>query len=167
MIDRTALFVRSVSVFIHKLGSYIFLPAMACVVTIDVILRYVFNSPLLWSQEFNGLCLIIVFCASIVQCWSEGKHVSMKLFSRHFKGKMRLLSNALVALSGILFFGFLGFQTFKQILFMIETRETGEFLPIPFWPVRLFIVLCCLLFCIQLLIVLIDCLFDGKQFGDY
>jgi TRAP-type C4-dicarboxylate transport system permease small subunit len=136
------------------MGTLIILPAMGAVITIDVILRYVFKSPLLWSQEFNGLFLLAFFFSCLAQCWNEKKHVSMQLFAEHFKGPMKKMSEVAGIVTGLIFFGLIGYQSIRHIPYMIKTHETGEFFLAPFWLFKGFAGLCSILLCIQLVFTL-------------
>ena len=49
---------------LFKLGIYVTMPALVALVTLDVVLRYVFNAPLQWGRDANGLLLLMTtFCA--------------------------------------------------------------------------------------------------------
>ena len=58
-------------------------------------------------------------------------------------------------LTGILFFGLMGFQCLRDIPYMIRTNETGEELTIPLWPFRVVMVLICFVFVMKLIIYLL------------
>jgi TRAP-type C4-dicarboxylate transport system permease small subunit len=146
---------ENLSSFLHMVGILICLPTLAGVVFLDVILRYFFNSPLAWGYEANGILLFLVFLLSIGVCWEERKHIRMELFYERFPPKLKILSDSLSALTGILIFGLLGYQAVKEIPYMIRTNESMRDLPIPIWPFKALLAIICLLFCLNLLMTFV------------
>ena len=152
MVPRIVSFFGSFSLSLHKLGTIVFVSAMIVVITIDVILRYIFKTPLLWGKDADGLLLLIVFFASLSRCWDEKRHVHMEILYNRFKGRLKAFADMIAALTGLLFFGMLGFKCIEDIPYMIATTETKEFLPIPLWPFSAFMAFCSFVLFFQLLI---------------
>lgn len=155
MISRLASLVESLSLRLHKAGTIVFITALIVVITLDVILRYVFKAPLLWGKDLNGLLLLIVFFASLSHCWSEKRHIRMEILYIHLKGRTKVIANILAALTGMIFFGMLGFKSLEDIPYMIATHETKEFLPVPLWPFSAFMGFCSFILFFQLMVLLI------------
>jgi TRAP-type C4-dicarboxylate transport system permease small subunit len=153
MVGRIVSFFESLSLSLHKLGTIVFVSAMIFVITIDVILRYIFKTPLLWGKDADGLLLLIVFFASLSRCWDEKRHVHMEILYNRFKGRLKAFADMIAALTGLLFFGMLGFKSLEDIPYMIATNETKEFLPIPLWPFSAFMALCSFVLFFQLVIL--------------
>jgi TRAP-type C4-dicarboxylate transport system permease small subunit len=72
--------------FINKLsrgldwaGVYISIPLLIVILCIDVSLRYIFNSPLIWGSEVSALVLSIVFFASLPQVTGIQGHIRMDM----------------------------------------------------------------------------------------
>ena len=78
--------VRKLAVWSHRLSMFVMLPCMALVVTLDVILRYVFNAPLIGSVDANGLFLLLGFSASLTYSWNEGKQLRVEIIYSRLKG---------------------------------------------------------------------------------
>jgi TRAP-type C4-dicarboxylate transport system permease small subunit len=142
----------SVSLGLHRFGTLILIPVMAGIITLDVILRYLFNSPLLWSQETNGLLLVIVLFLSLVYCWDRRRHVRMEIFYSRFGKRMKGAADIITGLVGIGFFVALGFQCLRDIPYMIQTNESAEQLGIQLWPFKVIIAAVSLLFLLKLLV---------------
>ena len=68
---------------------------------VQVFARYVFNSPLLWSEELARLLLVwVVFLGGAVVCW-DGRHLNVDTFFSRTPPKLRYflrVTNALIAL---------------------------------------------------------------------
>jgi len=141
-----------VSLSLHRFGTIVLIPAIAGIITLDVILRYLFNSPLLWSQETNGLLLVILLFLSLIYCWDRRRHVRMEIFYSRFGKRMRSVSDIITGLVGIGFFAALGAQCLLDIPYMIQTNESAAQLGIRLWPFKVIIAAVSLLFLLKLLV---------------
>ena len=113
---------------------YVALPALVALVTIDVALRYLFNAPLQWGRDVNGLLLLTsVFCA-LPHAWDRAYHIRMEVFYDRLSGKRRWAVDALASVTGIIVFGLMAIQAARFVPFMIATGETGEDLELHIWP---------------------------------
>ena len=68
---------------LDRIGGWIVLPVMTFMMTLDVILRYVFNSPFIWGFELAGHLLILVFLMGILQCTRTDGNIRMALVYLH------------------------------------------------------------------------------------
>ena len=66
--------------WLYALGVYGALPALLGLVTVDVVLRYIFNSPLQWSRDANGLLLLITLFSALPAAWDNRHHIRMEIF---------------------------------------------------------------------------------------
>lgn len=160
MLHRVILFFDSTSLWFHKVGTIFFVPAMAFLVTLDVILRYLFNAPTIWGKEVTELMLFLALMLSLIYCWDEQRHIRMEILYTRFKGGWRLVADSLCALTGMIVFGFMAVQSVRDIPFMIRTHEIGQESHVPLWPFRVFLALISLMFFFKLLIYL---LVPGKR----
>ena len=127
---------------------------MVIIITSDVVLRYVFNSPIVWSQEVNGILLFIFLFACQAFCWDQDQHIRMDIFYSNFNWRVKAGSNILTGLAGICFFGVMGVQGIRDIPYMLATHETTDELRIVLWPFKAFMVFCCFLIVALLIIYL-------------
>jgi TRAP-type C4-dicarboxylate transport system permease small subunit len=155
MLSRLTAFLTGFSAKAHDTGTLIILPIIALLVTTNVMLRYLFNSPLAWEEEMNGLFLFLVLFLSITYTWDQKKHIRMEILYVQFKGPLRALADIVTGLAGIIYFGFLGIQCIKEIPYMILTNETGQELPIPIWPFRAVMAAISLVFVVKLVIYIL------------
>jgi TRAP-type C4-dicarboxylate transport system permease small subunit len=154
---------KAFSKWCHDFGTLIVLPLMTLIITVDVTLRYFFNSPLAWGEEVNGLLLFLVLMLSMTYAWDMDKHIRMELVYVRLRGRWRALADITTGVTGIIFFGFLGIQSFRDIDYMRKTNESSEVLSVPLWPFRALVVLISLVFVIKLLYYI----FAGrKEAGD-
>lgn len=156
MLDRVASIIRKLGLWSHRMVIFVFIPALGFIITLDVILRYVFNAPLAWSHDVNGLLLLMAFFASVTHSWNEGRQIRMEVIYNRLKGPFRETANLITILTGMLFFGLLGFRCLQEIPEMIRTGETGLMLMIPLWPFKALMGLFSLLLFLQLLLSLLE-----------
>ena len=152
MLDHFTSFLKSVSQYSHDVGTIVFLPLMAFLVTLNVIFRYALNMPLAWGEEINGLLLFLVLFLSLTYTWDQQKHIRMEIFYVRLKSRMRLIADLASGITGIIFFGLLGIQSVREIPYMIKTHEAGEELGIPIWPFRAIMAIVSFIFVSKLLI---------------
>jgi len=123
-----------VSEAIFRFAIYFTMPALVVLVSTDVALRYVFNAPLQWARDVNGILLIIsIFCA-MPHAWDRAYHIRMEVFYTRFTARHRRMADVLSSVSGVIFFGFMAVQAARFVPFMIQTGETGEDWDFVLWP---------------------------------
>ena len=127
------------------------LPALMAIVTLDVILRYVFNSPLPWGRDVNGLLLLITIFSALPHAWDRGYHIRMEVFYSRLQGRARDWANVFTGAAGILFFALMGIQALRFAPYMAATGETGENLLVPVWPFMAYMGFCSLVLAARLI----------------
>ena len=112
MIERLAILFNRFSAKAHGIGTICILPLMIFLITLNVLLRYAFNSPLAWGDELNGLLLFLVLFLSLTFTWDQKQHVRMEIVYVLLKGRMRSLADLATGIIGILFLGSWGSNAF-------------------------------------------------------
>jgi len=139
ILDRVS---ERISFEMFRFGIYWMMPALVVLVTLDVALRYVFNAPLQWARDVNGLLLIVcIFCA-LPHAWDRAYHIRMEVFYERFPVRRRRIADLLASLSGVIVFGFMAVQAARFVPFMMRTGETGEDLDLVLWPFMAVVSLC-------------------------
>lgn len=57
------------------ISAYVCLPVITVVLTADVTLRFGFNSPIRWAQEFASILLFVSIVLALPESWIKGAHV--------------------------------------------------------------------------------------------
>ena len=127
---------------LFELGVYVMMPALVVLVTLDVALRYVFNAPLQWGRDVNGLLLLMTIFCALPHAWDRAYHIRMEVFYLRLSSARRRGVDVLAALAGIAVFGLMAVQGARFVPFMIGTGETGEDLDLPLWPFMGFLSVC-------------------------
>jgi TRAP-type C4-dicarboxylate transport system permease small subunit len=126
------------------------LPALMALVTLDVVLRYVFNTPLPWGRDVNGLLLLITIFSALPHGWDQGYHIRMEVFYSRFQSRTRRWADVASGAAGILFFALMGIQALRFAPYMAATGETGEDLLLPVWPFMAYMGFCSLVLAARL-----------------
>ena len=138
VLDRAGDFVDRVSAAVSErlfaLAIYVTMPALVVLVSSDVALRYVFNAPLQWARDVNGILLIISLMCAMPHAWDRGYHIRMEVFYTRFTTRHRKMADVLSSFAGLVFFGFMALQAARFVPFMIQTGETGEDWDFVLWP---------------------------------
>tara|TARA_Y100000758_G_scaffold287117_1_gene238293 strand:- start:49 stop:627 length:579 start_codon:yes stop_codon:yes gene_type:complete len=140
-----------ISIALFRVAVDFALPALMAVVTLDVILRYVFNSPLPWGRDVNGVLLLVATFSALPHAWDKGYHIRMEVFYSRLHGRGRDLADVVTGAAGILFFALMGVQALRFTPYMANTGETGEDLLLPIWPFMAYMGFCSLVLAARLL----------------
>lgn len=127
---------------LFDVGIYVMQPALVALVTFDVVLRYVFDSPLQWARDVSGLLLLMSIVSVLPHAWDRSYHIRMEVIYDHFSAQRKRAVDVISAAAGTVFFGMMTVQAARYIPFMIRTNETGEDLLWPLWPYMAFMAVC-------------------------
>ena len=106
---------------------------MTIIMLMEVIGRYVFNSPFIWSLEATDHLLIIVLLFGIPECTRRDGHIRMDLLNQRMPAWARRAVEALYALIGITVFMLIGIKAGGEIGYLKSIPVTTEFLRLPIW----------------------------------
>ena len=127
---------------LFELGVYVMMPGLVVLVTLDVALRYVFNAPLQWGRDVNGLLLLMTIFCALPHAWDRSYHIRMEVFYLRLSDGRQRSVDVLASVLGIIVFGLMAVQAARYVPFMIATGETGEDLEAPLWPFMAFVSVC-------------------------
>ena len=82
----------------------IMIPAMTGIVFVQVILRYVFLSPLSWIEELARYLLVWISCFGAAYAVKNGEHIAVMFMNKMFKGHMKSALTILIHVLVIMFF---------------------------------------------------------------
>lgn len=72
------------------------------IVVIDVVLRYVFNSPLTWAYDFVSLYLMVgIFFLVLSEAYISGAHVAVDLIMQHMSPRVRWVAQIVINASSV------------------------------------------------------------------
>ena len=128
---RLLAFMGGIAHTLDRIGGWIVLPVMTFMMTLDVVLRYVFNTPLVWGLELAEHLLILVFMMGILQCTRTDGNIRMDLVYLHIPARGKRLVAVLYSAIGMFIFYLLAAKALKEIPFLMSIPETTEYLRLP------------------------------------
>lgn len=131
MLESALSVVSLVARLLDRFGGLVVLPVMTFMMTLDVILRYLFNSPFLWGLELAEHLLVIVFLTGIVQCTRTDGNIRMDLVYLHMSERAKRWVAVLYSAIGIVVFVLLARKALSDIPFLLSIPETTEYLHLP------------------------------------
>ena len=82
----------------------IMVPAMTVIVFVQVVLRYVFLSPLSWIEELARYLLVWISCFGAAYGVRKGEHIAVMFLNKMFKGYVKSALTILIHVLVIIFF---------------------------------------------------------------
>ena len=146
--DKVTIFTR----WLNVIGlAFFFLMVMFTFV--DVILRYLFNRPIMGSKEITELMLVLVVSLGIAYTHSKKGHVAVDIFTGKLSSEGQLMINTVTTILSIGLFIILVWQNTVNFLWFMSTDKIhGLAVQTPAAPFAAIIVLGCVL----LLLILIQ-----------
>ncbi|MDX2446286.1 MAG: TRAP transporter small permease [Desulfobacterales bacterium] len=153
LLDKT---VCGISRVFNTIG-LLMLMLMMFLVTVDVFLRYIFNSPIEGVYEAVEFMMAVVFCYSIAHTQRCKGHVSVNLVTLRLSARNKAITDSMVSLISFSVFALMTWQSFLKagdIMHIAETSTGGIafFGPLPVYPFMYMTSAACLVFCLELLV---------------
>ena len=158
-------FFSGVSRNLDRLGGLIILPAVTTVVIVDVFLRYVFNSPFIWSLEFNEWMLLMIFALAIPECTRQNGHIRMELVIANLPPRAQALLDTVYVACGIGLFYLLARHEWEEFLFNFELNRITEYIELPIWGQHLALFGMSVILIIFYIARLIATILNAKEFS--
>lgn len=96
---------------------------MLVLTSVNVLMRYGFNAPIAWADQFTSYGLVYLTFIGAPYALSKGAHVSLDLFSGMLQNANKDRLNVVVNIVGILYCCLLGFLAYRELSRVIE-RQT-------------------------------------------
>lgn len=109
------------------------LVAMSCITTIDVVGRYVFNSPLAGAYESNELLLALLIFAALPRVTWYKQHLSVTLIDSSLSPCAKKIQEFFLSLVSFICLCFLSFYLFLHALKLYEYGDMSHALQLPIY----------------------------------
>ncbi len=151
--DRT---VYGISRVFNAIGVTI-LMLMMFLITVDVCLRYFFNSPIEGVYEAVEFMMAVVFCYGIAYTQRHKGHVAVNLLTTRLSERNQAIMSGMVSLVSLVLFALMTWQSFLKAGDAMRVGETsiggiGPFGQISVFPFMYLTSVVCLAFCLELLV---------------
>jgi TRAP-type C4-dicarboxylate transport system permease small subunit len=136
--------------------------AMMCLTTVDVVGRYLFNRPITGVFEITEYLVLILIFSFLGYTQSQKGHVAVDILLPLLPPKLKKLADVANHLVCLILMGLI---TWMGVLKALELKEVGEASPnlhIPAYPFAIYLVLGCLIMCIELLRTIVQSVFSSK-----
>lgn len=107
---------------------------IAAFIFVDVFARYVFNKPIVGSQEIVELTIVIVLYLGLPFSTYNRAHVRVDALTSHFPPKVRLVCLGVMDLLCMVLSAAIAVQLFRQTGNIIDRGTASNILFIPHWP---------------------------------
>jgi TRAP-type C4-dicarboxylate transport system permease small subunit len=128
---------------LNGIGSYVVLPLLTLLITVDVVLRYVFNAPLSWGLEASRHILLLFFLFGLLESFRVGEHVGMELLAEKFPPWATRAVSVLQAILMALVFGLIVKKVVDEIPFLYSLPQVTPELQLRVWMFYAFIAFIC------------------------
>lgn len=132
------------------------LTIMMFLTAVDVIGRYFFNSPILGSFEITQSLMVILMATSIGYCGMMKGHIDIDLVAGRLSQRAQSILGCITTFLGVALFGLITWQTFVYIGDNIASNVASAVLQIPAWPFVLIVAIGSGIFCLVLLLQLLE-----------
>jgi len=124
---------RSLVAFLKYAALWI-LAMMMFLTFVDVLLRYLFNSPVPGATELIEFMMGIVVTFSVVYCAHKRSHIGVDLVIERFPERTRRLIDCITSFLALILFLLITWQAFIYIADEYHSKLTSAVLYIPVYP---------------------------------
>jgi TRAP-type C4-dicarboxylate transport system permease small subunit len=139
------------------------LAAMMLLTAADVLLRYCFRRPILGDYEVTEYMMAVLAPFAIVCCARLKRHVAVEVVVSHYSPRTQAIINSIHWLVTFGLFVIITWQAFSFASFSLSTHITSTVLRIPFFPFTATVGLGLAIFCLVLIVQLVDFVRQGLK----
>ena len=97
----------------------------------QVVMRYVFQNSLSWSEELARYIFLWQTWLGASYAVKEHRHLRVEMLADRFKGRARLVFELFVLVVWFGFSGFLAYQGYQMTSFLVQSGQTSAAMQIP------------------------------------
>jgi TRAP-type C4-dicarboxylate transport system permease small subunit len=127
---------KGISRVVNSAGVSVLL-VMMVLVTTDVILRYVFNSPLRGAYEIVEVILVIVVSFGLAYTAMQKGMVAVEVLVERYPPRVRVIVDIFNSFAGLAFFSLISWKTAEQAMTYRAAGETTYVSALPLYPFAL------------------------------
>ena len=137
-----------------------------CLTTADVAGRYLFNAPITGVFELTEFMVLILIFSFLAYAQSSKTHVSVDLLVTYFPKKVQRYISLFNHSLCLILMGLITYMGLKRALELVEFQEASPNLLLPIYPFVFFLVLGCVVMCIEYIRDLLRLIAERKEAVD-
>ncbi|MFH0782151.1 MAG: TRAP transporter small permease [Pseudomonadota bacterium] len=110
------------------------LAIMMFLMAVDVICRYIFNSPIPGALELIEYLMAITVPLSIAYCAAQHSHVSVEMVVERLPQPIQLGLKIIITIFSLIFIGVVDWQSIYNVVDSYDSNITSAVLQIPAYP---------------------------------
>jgi TRAP-type C4-dicarboxylate transport system permease small subunit len=139
---------RSASTYLSYIGNTA-LALMMLLTTVDVFGRYFFNSPVLGAYEITEYLMLIMVFSFLAFAQSKKAHINVDIVFNRLPAWLQTVFERFNHIVCLLMMILVTWKSVERIAELKRTGEASLLLKIPDYPFAIFLVVGCLVFCIE------------------
>ena len=108
--------------------------SITCIICLSVIMRRLANSPLFYAEELVGLLLAVTLFFALPLVTMRGNHIRVTLLESLFEQRGKVYLGYIGGMVGLIFFGWLIWESVEWMKFAIRLSLKTEATSIPLVP---------------------------------
>mgnify|MGYP001432825972 CR=1 FL=1 len=128
----------------------------------SVIMRYVFNAPILGSNEIIQLASVVLVMLAMPGAAQADMHIRVDVFDEHIGALGRLAGDMLTRVLSVYLLGILAWRAWGKLMDAAEFGDATNMLGIPLWPFYGLLILGSILYALVLAIQFVDIIRSGE-----
>lgn len=152
--------VNRISRWSNYLGVGVLIIMMLLTVS-DVLLRYLFNSPILGTLELTEYMMVPVVFLGLAWCAVRRENIKVDILVSRLKTRPRAILDSLTCFLSLVVMVFITWQNFLETGNIWDSYRVSDILHVPAYPFFVVLTLGCFLLCIVLLINLVENIVQG------
>jgi C4-dicarboxylate transporter DctM subunit len=130
--------IRRVITYLGRLGSLMFL-AVAFMITLEVVLRFVFRSPTTWVMEISGLFTTVASFLLFAYTLQQKGHTRVDFITALISKRSAFFLELFTTLLGLAYCGVLTWYGIRMVQSSLVMEEVTQTLQLPLWIPQLFV----------------------------
>jgi TRAP-type C4-dicarboxylate transport system permease small subunit len=140
----------------------IFLVAVVALTVVDVLLRSIFNRPILGSTEITEYMMILLLFGAGAAALAK-RQIQMELLMEHFSARTQAVVETITNLITLGVFGVMSYYTFVEAFALKDLGLTSGALKIPTWPIYFLLALGLAIICLSLVVLTKNSILKAKE----
>jgi len=132
-INRVARIVNPIAFWVGSIGAGV-LALMMFLTTADVLLRYIFNRPIIGTYELTEYMMAMLVAFTVGYCAVNRGHVNVDLVVARIPERPRAVISVFTDLICVIFFSLITWKSFRQAIILQGSGSVSPALLIPVFP---------------------------------